>query len=201
MVDRIELCSEGVVLEPLQLAHVEALVGAANEDRATYGFTWVPHDVSTMHAYVETALADERRGWALPFAVRLRASDRVVGTSRFMDIDFWTQSPIPEALEIGSTWLAASAQGTHVNPEIKLLMLSHAFDTWHVHRVTFKTDARNQQSRRAIARLGATFEGVTRAHKLASDGTIRDTACFSIVHDEWPAVKQRLVRRVAMSHT
>jgi N-acetyltransferase len=196
MVDRIELCSAGVVLEPLQLAHVDELVAAATEDRARYAFTWVPHDASTMHSYVETALADERRGWTLPFAIRLRASDRVVGTSRFPDIDSWSESPIPDAVEIGSTWLAASAQGTHVNPEIKLLMLGHAFDTWRVHRVTFKTDARNEQSRRAIARLGATFEGVLRAHKLASDGTIRDTACFSIVRDEWPAVKQQLVQRV-----
>jgi RimJ/RimL family protein N-acetyltransferase len=88
-----------------------------------------------------------------------------------------------------------------VNPEIKLLMLSHAFDVWDVHRVTFKTDARNQQSRRAIARLGATFEGVLRAHKLASDGTIRDSAYYSIVRAEWPTVKEQLVQRVAMSHT
>ena len=89
---------------------------------------------ATIRAYVETALADERRGWALPFAVRLRTSDRVVGTSRFMDIDFWTSRRPRRRLEIGSTWLAASAQGTHVNPEIKLLMLSHTFDTWHVRR-------------------------------------------------------------------
>jgi RimJ/RimL family protein N-acetyltransferase len=154
-----------------------------------------------MTSYVETALADERDGWSLPFAIRLRASERIVGTSRFLDIDYWTESPLPDVVEIGSTWLAASVQGTHVNPEIKLLMLGHAFDTWIVERVTFKTDARNEQSRRAIARLGATFEGVLRAHKLASDGTIRDSAYFSILRDEWPAVEEKLVERVAMSHT
>jgi len=201
MVDRIELCSAGVVLEPLDLAHVDGLVVAATEDRSTYAFTWVPHDAATMTSYVETALADERDGWSLPFAIRLRESERVVGTSRFLDIGYWTESPLPDVVEIGSTWLAASVQGTHVNPEIKLLMLGHAFDTWNVERVTFKTDARNEQSRRAIARLGATFEGVLRAHKLASDGTIRDSAYFSILRDEWPAVKEKLVRRVAMSHT
>jgi N-acetyltransferase len=201
MVERVELCSAGVVLEPLSLAHVDELVAAATEDRTTYGFTWVPHDTTTMRAYVETALADERRNWALPFAIRLRAADHIVGTSRFLDLDFWDGSQIPDTVEIGSTWLAASAQGTHVNPEIKLLMLSHAFDVWDVHRVTFKTDARNQQSRRAIARLGAKFEGVLRAHKLASDGTIRDSAYYSIVRAEWPAVKEQLVQRVAMSHT
>ena len=201
MVDRIELQSAGVVLEPLELAHVDGLVAAASEDRSTYAFTWVPHDVATMTSYVETALADERDGWSLPFAIRLRASERIVGTSRFLDIDYWTESPLPDVVEIGSTWLAASVQGTYVNPEIKLLMLGHAFDTCNVERVTFKTDARNEQSRRAIARLGATFEGVLRAHKLASDGTIRDSAYFSVVRDEWPAVKEKLVERVAMSHT
>jgi RimJ/RimL family protein N-acetyltransferase len=201
MVEPVVLRSTGVVLEPLSLAHVDDLVVAATEDRSTYGYTWVPHDTATMRAYVETALADERRNWALPFAIRVRATDHVVGTSRFLDLDFWEGSPIPNTVEIGSTWLGTSAQGTHVNPEIKLLMLGHAFDVWNVHRVTFKTDARNQQSRRAIARLGATFEGVRRAHKLASDGTIRDSAYFSIVSAEWPAVREQLVQRVAMSHT
>ena len=121
----------------------------------------------------------------------------MVGTTRFLDLDYWTDSPIPNTVEIGSTWLAASVQGTHVNPEIKLLMLGYAFETWDVYRVTFKTDARNEQSRRAIARLGATFEGVRRAHKLASDGTVRDSAYFSIVRDEWPGVRQALVERLA----
>jgi RimJ/RimL family protein N-acetyltransferase len=197
MVERMELCGTVVVLEPLQLAHVDELVAAATEDRATYDFTWVPHDTPSMQSYVETALDDEQRGWALPFAIRLRASGRVVGSTRFLDLDYWTDSPIPNTVEIGSTWLASSVQGTHVNPEIKLLMLGNAFETWNVYRVTFKTDARNEQSRRAIARLGATFEGVRRAHKLASDGTVRDSAYFSIVRDEWPAVKQALLDRLA----
>jgi N-acetyltransferase len=197
MVDRIELRGAGVVLEPLELAHVDGLLAAATEDRSTYAFTWVPHDGATMTSYVETALADEQVGWALPLAIRLRASERVVGTSRFLDLAYWTESPLPDVVEIDSTWLAASVQRTHVNPEVKLLMLGHAFDTWNVERVTFKTDARNEQSRRAIARLGATFEGVLRAHKLASDGTVRDSAYFSILHDEWPAVQEKLVERVA----
>ena len=141
MVDRIVLQSAGVLLEPLELAHVGGLVAAASEDRSTYAFTWVPHDVATMTSYVETALADEGDGWSLPFAIRLRASERIVGTSRFLDIDYWTESPLPDVVEIGSTWLAASVQGTRVNPEIKLLMLGHTFDTWNVERVTFKTDA------------------------------------------------------------
>ena len=142
MVDRIELWSAGVVLEPLELAHVDGLVAAASEDRSTYAFTWVPHDVATMTSYVETALADEQDGWSLPFAIRLRASERIVGTSRFLDIDYWTESPLPDVVEIGSTWLAASVQGTHVNPEIKLLMLGQ-----HVRHVG--RGARDVQDRRA----------------------------------------------------
>ncbi|MET0275509.1 MAG: GNAT family protein, partial [Acidimicrobiia bacterium] len=98
--------------------------------------------------------------------------------------------------EIGSTWLAASAQATPVNTEAKLLLLRHAFDTWRVERVTFKTDARNERSRRAIERIGATFEGVRRAHTIASDGTIRDSAYFSIVRSEWPAIEHELERRL-----
>jgi len=104
---------------------------------------------------------------------------------------------VPSVVEIGSTWLAASVQGTSVNPETKLLMLSHAFDTWRVHRVTFKTDARNEQSRRAIARLGAQFEGIRRAHRIGSDGAIRDSAYFSIVRAEWPAVRDGLLARLS----
>jgi RimJ/RimL family protein N-acetyltransferase len=165
--------------------------------------------MAAMHAYVATALDDEQSGWALPFVIRERGADRVVGTSRFLDLDYWTSPPAwppgrpspvrdgaPNAVEIGSTWLAASVQRTAVNTEAKLLMLTHAFETWDVTRVTFKTDARNQRSRDAIARIGARFEGIRRAHSVASDGTIRDSAYFSIVASEWPAVKDALVKKV-----
>jgi RimJ/RimL family protein N-acetyltransferase len=196
MVPRTELLSRDVVLEPLALDHVDALLAAASEDRATYAFTWVPDDRASTLDYVETALADERGGDALPFAVRLPADGRVVGSTRFLDIEDWDGSGVPNAVEIGSTWLAASAQGTRVNPAMKLLMLAHAFDTWNVERVTFKTDARNERSRRAIAKLGAQFEGVRRAHKIASDGTVRDSAYFSVIRTEWPPVRTRLTERL-----
>jgi RimJ/RimL family protein N-acetyltransferase len=196
MVPRAELRSRDVVLEPLTLAHVDALVAAACEDRATYGFTWVPHDAASGLDYVETALAEERAGDALSYAVRLVGGDRVVGSTRFLDLAYWDDTGVPNAVEIGHTWLAASAQGTLVNPATKLLMLAHAFDTWNVERVTFKTDARNQRSRRAIGKLGATFEGIRRAHKLASDGSVRDSAYFSIIRAEWPDVRERLTTRL-----
>jgi len=186
-----------VRLEPLSLDHVVALVAAANEQRSSYDFTTVPADADAMADYVRVALADRDAGRTLPFATVER--ERVVGSTRFLDLDYWEQgvgaavaTSIPSVVEIGSTWLASSAQRSGVNTEAKLLMLSHAFDTWRVHRVTFKTDARNERSRRAIERIGATFEGVRRAHVVATDGTIRDSAYYSIIASEWPAVKERL---------
>ncbi len=99
-------------------------------------------------------------------------------------------------VEIGSTWLRASAQRTAANTEAKLLMLAHAFDVWNCYRVAFQTDARNRRSHASIERLGATFEGVRRAHKLAADGTLRNTAYFSLLAGEWPPARSRLERRL-----
>ena len=143
-----------------------------------------------MTAYVTTALDEQQTGRTLAFATVQR--ERVVGSTRFMDMDYWQGSPVPSVVEIGGTWLSASAQRSGANTEAKPLMLTHAFDTWHVHRVTFKTDARNERSRRAIERIGGAFEGIRRAHLVVPDGTIRDSAYFSIIASEWPEVKQRL---------
>jgi RimJ/RimL family protein N-acetyltransferase len=130
--------------------------------------------------------------------IQLIDGDRVVGSTRFLDLDYWTDDRnTPSAAEIGATWLAASAQRSRVNTECKLLLLTHAFDVWRVARVTFKTDARNQRSRDAIARIGATFEGIRRAHVPATDGTIRDSAYFSIIRGEWPEIQQALRTRLA----
>jgi N-acetyltransferase len=183
-----------VRLVPLSLDHVPALVAAANEGRATYDFTLVPDRTDTMAAYVALALDEQQTGRTVPYATFER--DRVVGSTRFLDLEYWQSPSVPSVAEIGSTWLAASAQRTGVNTEAKYLMLSHAFETWQVHRVTFKTDARNERSRRAIERIGAQFEGVRRGHRLATDGTIRDSAYYSIVASEWPEVKQRLRARL-----
>ena len=197
MDDTLVLCGRGVRLEPLSFDHVEDLVSAANESRETYSFTLVPSDRASMKAYVEAALADRDRGWAVPFATRELASGRLIGTTRFLDLEFWVPArPDPDAVEIGSTWLAASAQRTAINTEAKLIMLSYAFETWTVHRVTLKTDARNARSRQAIERIGGVYEGVRRAHMPATDGTIRDTAYYSILRAEWPAVKTSLRERL-----
>jgi len=194
-----------VRLEPLTRGHVEALLAAASGPRATYGLTTVPADRDSMARYVETALRDQEAGRSLPFATVSRASGRVVGSTRFLNIEFWPWPEgnphqrgreLPDAVEIGSTWLAADAQRTAVNTEAKLLMLAHAFETWRVHRVSLMTDARNERSRRAILRIGAKFDGVIRAQRPASDGMIRDTAAFSILEREWPEVRRALTSRL-----
>ena len=191
-VDPIVLRGTSVRLEPLSPEHVPALMAAASADRSTYEFTFVPDQPDAMAAYVATALDEQRIGRTYAFATVQH--ERIVGSTRFMDIDYWQESPVPSALEIGGTWLSASAQRTAANTEAKLLMLTHAFEIWQVHRVTFKTDARNERSRRAIERIGAKFEGIRRAHLVVPDGSIRDSAYFSIIASEWPDVKERLYK-------
>jgi N-acetyltransferase len=199
-----------VKLEPLNLSHVSALVLAATEARDTYDFTRVPADDRAMTEYIEAALADQKTGGALPFAIYDLRRQAVVGSTRFLDLDYWSSPsawppgrsvPRPDATptvaEIGSTWLAASAQRTSCNTEAKLLMLSHAFDTWGVLRVTLKTDSRNTRSRRAIERIGGRFEGIRRAHARAVDGSVRDSAYYSIVATEWPGVSAALKARLS----
>jgi RimJ/RimL family protein N-acetyltransferase len=213
MPQAVTLQGSRVRLEPLTSSHVDALVRAATESRDTYNFTLVPADRTGMERYVEAVLEDQGTGWALPFAIYDLRRRAIVGTSRFLDLDYWSWPPawppgrttpqpdaIPTVAEIGSTWLAPSAQRTGCNTESKLLMLSHAFDTWGVLRVTLKTDSRNTRSRLAIERIGGRFEGIRRAHTRAVDGSVRDTAYYSIVTAEWPAVytalKTRLNRRL-----
>lgn len=212
MLNPFTLEGHGVRLEPLAATHAAGLTEAAAGDRSGYAYTWVPDGHDDARRYVEAALAGARDGRAVPFAIRHSASGRIVGSTRFLDLDVFTWPPPwppgvgrgpepsdeqpPTVAEIGSTWLAAGARRTGINPACKLLMLGHAFDTWGVARVTLKTDARNKASRAAIDRVGATFEGVRRAHGPATDGTIRDTAYFSILAGEWPAVRGHLRHRL-----
>lgn len=194
-----------VRLEPLSPSHAAGVLAAASGSRDTYGFTLVPGTAAETAAYIAGALAEQNAGRALPFATVDRARGMVVGCTRLFNIEFWPWPPRnanqrgaerPDVVEIGWTWLAAAAQRTPINTEAKLLMLTHAFDHWRVHRVSFMTDARNQRSRNAILRLGARFDGVLRAARPASDGAIRDTAAFSILEPEWPAVRADLEARL-----
>lgn len=195
-----------VRLEPLSASHVPALLGAASVSRDTYQWTHVPSTEAAMEAYVTDALRLAGLGQAVPFATRLRASGRVVGTTRFATFEFnsWPEGhPLapppgcPDVVEIGWTWLAADVQRTAVNTEAKLLMLTHAFETWSVKALRLKTDRRNERSRNAILRLGASFDGIVRAHSLGVDDTLRDSAYFSILATEWPSVRANLQQRLA----
>jgi N-acetyltransferase len=205
MVQPVALEGRFVRLEPLTTAHVAGLLAAAEGPRETYGFTLVPEDEAETRAYVEAALGEQEARRALAFAIVDRASGLVVGSTRLFNIEFWPWPPgnvnqrgvdRPDVVEIGWTWLSAAAQRTPINSEVKLLMLAHAFDRWRVHRVSLMTDARNLRSREAIMRLGARFDGILRAARPASDGTIRDTAAFSILDSEWPGIRTRLQARL-----
>lgn len=205
LVTPVTLEGRWVRLEPLSRSHAAGVLAAASGARDTYGFTLVPGTEAETAAYIDGALAEQAAGRTLPFATIDRARGVVVGCTRLFNLEFWPWPPAnahqrgaerPDVAEIGWTWLAAAAQRTPINTEAKLLMLTHAFDHWRVHRVSFMTDARNQRSRNAILRLGARFDGVLRAARPASDGLIRDTAAFSILEAEWPAVRANLEARL-----
>ncbi|MHB1519485.1 MAG: GNAT family N-acetyltransferase [Acidimicrobiales bacterium] len=189
-----------VRLEPLSANHAEDLASAAEEDRSAYGFTGVPR-AREIDDYLAAHLQRAEGGRFTPFAQLRRQDGRAVGCTAYWDPRFWPGRTELCAIEIGWTWLAASAQRTGINTESKLLLMEHAFETLGVVRVDFKTDARNERSRRAIERLGATFEGVLRSwspsHAPGEDGLLRDSAMFSVIASEWPTVKGSLRRHLA----
>jgi len=203
----VTLVGRAVRLEPLTLAHVPALDAAASEDRATYQWAPVPDGDAAHRRYVENMISEHAEGRRLGFAtVRIADGggedgrpqiDRVVGSTSFLDPQRWPGGGGRlDSIEIGSTWISASAQRTIVNSEAKLLMLAHAFDVMDVHRVVLNTDARNERSRAAIARIGANFEGVLHCYRYNVEGTPRDTATFAICAPDWPGVRARLEARV-----
>ena len=202
----VTLQGRHVRLEPLGPQHLDGLQAIIEGPRDTFGLTPVPRSRSELEAYVAAALDDQRRTVALPFATVDARTGRVVGTTRFGNIEFWLIPPgsdvgrppgVPHAVEIGWTWLAPAAQRTAVNTEAKRLMLAHAFERWEVFRVSLRTDARNVRSRAAIERLGARLDGLLRAHSPAADRGARDAAYYSMLASEWPDVRARLDARLA----
>ncbi len=202
------LAGRHVRLEPLALRHLPALVAAASGRRETFRLTTTPDGEPQAREYLTAALDAQAAGGALPFAIVSLALGRVVGSTRFGNLERWTwpkghasarTDGAPDAGEIGWTWLAEEAQRTAVNTEAKRLMLAHAFETWQFHRITLKTDVRNTRSRAAIERLGARFDGVLRAHFPAVDGTLRDSATYSILAAEWPSVRANLDARLLVA--
>ena len=188
-----------VRLEPLSVRHGEDLAAAAEEDRGSYEFTLVPR-ASEVGRYLSAQLARTAQG-LIPFAQVRQADGRAVGCTAYWDQRYWPGRDDLRAIEIGFTWLAASAQGSGINTEAKLLLLSHAFGSLRVARVDLKTDARNARSRRAIEALGATFEGVLRSWSMSwapgEEGLLRDSAMYSVIAPEWDTVRDRLVARLA----
>lgn len=198
------LVGKHVRLEPLAHSHVDGLVAASAVDPSLYNWSPVPQGLANTVRYVETALAWRDAGTAVPFAIIRRQDDTVIGSTRFWQIENWAwpagharrANPFPDVCEIGYTWFTQPAIRTAANTESKLLMLTHAFENWDVLRVCFHTDYRNSRSRAALERIGGNFEGILRAHRLASDFTPRDSARYSIIAEEWPNVKQRLQEKV-----
>jgi len=203
----VVLAGRFVRLEPLGLDHVPGLVSAAAGNGELYKWTTVPQGPEATRKYVETALAMRDEGKAVPFATVRLSDGAVIGSTRFFDLERWAwpeSHPLsgrqtPDVCEIGYTWLTAPAIRTPANTEAKLLMLTHAFETWQVFRVCLHTDIRNERSRAAIERLGARFEGILRSHRLASDFIARDSGRYSIIGVEWPGVKQALLERLNRS--
>jgi N-acetyltransferase len=187
-------------LEPLGRHHIEGLAAASAGGGELYRWSPIPQGVAEATAYVESALTVRDQGKAVPFAIIRQSDNVVIGSTRFFDLEFWAWPPghpshgrtTPDACEIGYTWFARSAIRTGANTEAKLLMLTHAFEVWCVRRVCFHTDVRNERSRAALARIGGQFEGILRSHRMAADHIARDSARFSIVAADWPAVKERL---------
>ena len=194
------LTGDHVQLLPLSPGHADGLLAAATIDRSSYGYTEVPATAEHMASYIDALLAKRDAGTDLPFVQRCVADGRVVGCTRYLEMRRWRGRPEPDEVEIGGTWLAADVQRTAINTEAKLLLLTQAFDRWRVDRVAIATDERNERSRRAIERLGARYEGVLRHHRPSTapgeEGRPRNTALYSIIDDEWPAVRQHLLDRL-----
>jgi len=190
----ITLTGTSIRLEPLRSEHGGALLEAG---RSTEVWEWMPARPTTrggMERWLARALAAEARGREYPFIVRQRSDERIIGSTRYLDVQEEDRTA-----EIGWTWYAPAAWGTVVNPQAKYLLLRHAFEDWHAIRVALKTDIRNLRSQAAIKKLGAVYEGTLRNQRIRLDGTFRDTVVFSIVDREWPAVKAALEARLSMS--
>jgi RimJ/RimL family protein N-acetyltransferase len=182
-----------VRLEPLCRDHAEVFWDVAQNDVANI-FQWIPYRMNSLQDFrsvVEKALTEQERGDSVVFATVERSSGKVIGSTRFMNID-----RVNRHVEIGSTWIAPAWHRTAINTEAKYLMLRHAFEIWNCFRVELKTDALNQRSRNAILRIGAKEEGTLRRHVLTWTGRVRDSVYFSILDSEWPDVKTKLEARL-----
>jgi len=191
----IQLKGKTVALRPMRTDDANALHQAASQDRSSYLYNWVPDSLEDTQRYIARALEAREKGARYPFVIV--CNEQIIGTTSYSDYQPWqwgkhgldNQRQSPDVVEIGSTWLAASAQRTSCNSEAKYLLLRYAFETWKVHRVALRTDERNARSRAAIERLGTHFDGVRRGDVPGWDGTVRHSAFYSLLIDEWPDAK------------
>jgi RimJ/RimL family protein N-acetyltransferase len=188
----VTLTGRFVELRPLKLDHTEALVAVGlDPDLWRHTVNQVQHHAD-MRQYIETALEEQTAGRSLPFVIVARPEERVVGSTRYGNFDRQHRR-----VEIGWTWVAAAWQRTPINTEAKLLLLGHAFETLGCVRVEFKTDRLNEKSRAALRRIGAVEEGILRRHMITDTGRWRDSVYYSIVAEEWPAIRAALEARLA----
>ncbi|QSX18884.1 GNAT family N-acetyltransferase [Priestia megaterium] len=187
MLKSVEIVGTAVKLVPLEKMHEQGLYEAAKPKEIWEHLPVKVHSLSDMKQLIESALKAKQEGREFPYAVFDVESNSIVGSTRFLDISLPNKS-----LEIGWTWYHPSVWRTRVNTECKYLLLKYCFEELKLHRVQFKTDVQNKRSRAAIMRLGATQEGIIRKHMVLPEGYVRDSVIFSIIDDEWPAVKKRL---------
>jgi RimJ/RimL family protein N-acetyltransferase len=191
-VEPVTLEGDHVRLVPLEMDHLDGLWEVAREEAL---WRWYPYPIRTrddLSDYIQAALDGRAAGTSLPFATIERSTGRPIGSSRFGNI-----VPADYRAEIGWTWVGVAWQRSAVNSEAKLLMLDHAFGSWHCHRVEFKTDSLNEQSRAGLLGIGATFEGIFRNHIVTHTGRLRHSAWYSITAEDWPQLRRRLVARIA----
>ncbi|PCR94824.1 N-acetyltransferase [Pseudomonas sp. FW215-R2] len=186
------LQGQGILLRPLQYTDADALLHAAADGELWNLTVTVVPSATTVDSYLKKALDGREAGTVMPFAIVLKETGEVIGSTRFWKID-----PLNRKLEIGSSWISARFQKTFVNTEAKYLMLRHAFEVLDCVRVQFTTDENNQKSRNAILRLGAQQEGIVRHERIMPDGRKRNSVRFSIIDDEWPQVRLNLERKLA----
>ena len=186
-IEPVTLAGSKVILEPLVLEHAVGMVEAVKDGELwKLWFTSIPSP-EKVGEYIQTALNWRENLGAMPFIIREKESNKIVGCTRYFNVD-----EVNQRLEIGYTWYSESVQRTSINTECKYLLLSHAFEKLDAIAVEFRTHWHNHKSRAAIARLGAKQDGVLRNHQRSADGIYRDTVVFSIINLEWPAVKRSL---------
>ncbi|OAS85364.1 MULTISPECIES: GNAT family N-acetyltransferase [Metabacillus] len=182
-----ELTGEYVRIVPMERSHIQGLYEIGNDKTI---WTHLPKTIQTlndMESFVEEALDKKEVGIEFPFVILLRENNKIIGTTRFLEI-----SNINKSLEIGWTWLTPSVWGTTINTECKYLLLNYCFETLKTIRVQFKTDEQNIRSQRAIERIGGVKEGVLRNHMIKKDGTFRNSVFYSVIESEWTSIKHKL---------